>query len=136
MKWSLLASLVVASSAQAQVIECPKVYPSQDTVLSEVPYQHKGKGLVHKAKLSGAAMSEGEFNGDAMSIMHGLSKETKGGWEEEFPKFRAPKWLICYYEPGNISWWEEVGSEPVACKLKVTTRNAEGTMDAVLTCKA
>jgi hypothetical protein len=136
MRLALFACLIVASTAQAQVIECPKFYPSQDTVLPEVPYQHKGKGLVRKAKLSGAAMSEGEFNGDAMSIMHGLRTETKGSWEEEFPKFHGRKWLVCYYEPGNISWWEELGSEPVACKLKVTKQKSVGaSMDARVSCQ-
>jgi hypothetical protein len=135
MKWSLLASLILASSAHAQVIECPKFYPSQDTLLPEVPYQHKGKGLVRKAQLSGAAMSEGEFNGEAMNIMHGLRKENKDSWEEDLPKFRGAKWLICYYEPGNISWWEQLGDQPLACRLKVSKKNSEGVMDAALTCK-
>jgi hypothetical protein len=80
-------------------------------------------------------MSEGEFNGDAMSMMHGLRTETNGGWEEEFPKFRGAKWLICYYEPGNISWWEQLGDQPLACRLKVSKKNSEGVMEATLTCK-
>lgn len=135
MRFALFACLILTSAAQAQVVDCPKFYPSQDTVLSEVPYQHNGKGLVHKGRLSGAAMSEGEFNGDAMSIMHGLRTETKGGWEEDFPKFRGGKWLICYYEPGNISWWEQLGDQPRACRLKVSKKNSEGVMEATLTCK-
>lgn len=135
MKWSLLASLIVTTAAQAQVVECPKFYPSQDTVLSEVPYQHKGKGLVRKGRLTGAAMSEGEFNGDAMSIMHGLRKETKGSWEEEFPRFHGPKWLVCFYEPGNVSWWEQIGDGPLACTLRVTPKNSENMTDAKLACR-
>lgn len=135
MRLALLACLILASAAQAQVVECPAFYPSLDTVLSEVPHQHKGKGLVRKGRLSGAAMSEGKFNGDAMSMVHGLRTETKDSWEEEFPIFRGPKWLICFYAPGNISWWEQLEDRPAACRLNVAKKNAEGVMKATLTCK-
>lgn len=135
MRVGLFLCLIFGPAAHAQVIECPKFYPWQDTVLSEVPEGHKGKGLVLKGRLAGAGMSEGEFNGGAISVIHGLRKDTKGGWEVDFPGFRGPKWFVCYYEPGNISWWEQLDNKEADCKLKVVKKNSEGMMDATLTCK-
>lgn len=60
MKKLLLACLISAPAIQAQVIECPKFYPWQDTPLSEVPYGHKGMGMVAKGRLTGGSMYRGD----------------------------------------------------------------------------
>ena len=58
----LFACLILAPAAQAQEVSCPKFYPWQDTVLTEVPYRHNGKGVVPKQELSGASAMGSPFN--------------------------------------------------------------------------
>jgi hypothetical protein len=82
MKACLLILLAVAPAVRAQVVECPKFYPWQDTVLAEVPYGHKGKGMVTKERLTGAGLTVGEFNGGG--DMQGLRKNVKGGHEVDY----------------------------------------------------
>lgn len=135
MRAILLACLVAAPAAQAQVVECPKFYPSQDTVLTEVPYGHKGLGLLRKGQLIDAEMSEGQFGERSFGSLQGGRKNLKNGWEVEYPSFPGPKWFVCLYEPGNVTWWEQLDNKPLSCKLKVVKKNSEGMMDAALTCK-
>lgn len=127
------ALMILAPAAQAQVLECPKFYPWQDTVLTEVPYNHTGKGLVPKGRLAGAGLTIGEFNGGG--DIQGDRKQVKGGWEVDFGVLRGRKWFVCHYEPGNTSWWEQLDDKETACKLKIVTKNSEGMMDATLRCK-
>ncbi|NNG25128.1 hypothetical protein [Telluria aromaticivorans] len=56
-------------------VECPKFYPSEDTVLAEVPYRHQGIGMVPKAWLQGASAYLGEFN--CRTELQGLRKDVK-----------------------------------------------------------
>ncbi|MDB5745472.1 MAG: hypothetical protein JWP72_320 [Massilia sp.] len=135
MRAVLLACLIVAPVAQAQVIECPKFYPWQDTVLAEVPHGHKGKGLVRKGQLMDATLNEGEFNQRSFGELQGGRKNLKNGWEVDYPSFPGPKWFVCFYEPGNVTWWEQLDNKPLSCKLKVVKKNSKGMMDAALTCK-
>jgi hypothetical protein len=133
MKACLLILLAVAPAVRAQVVECPKFYPWQDTVLAEVPYGHKGKGMVTKERLTGAGLTVGEFNGGG--DMQGLRKNVKGGHEVDYGTIDGPKWLVCAYGPGNVTWWEQLDSKKAACRLQVRERNTKGMMDATLTCK-
>lgn len=129
----ILAFLMLPAAIQAQVVECPKFYPWQDTPLSEVPYQHKGKGIVKKRELTGASGFDGELNGAAE--LQGIRKNVKGGYDVELPG--ATKWLVCWYgERGDISWWEQLdSSKTTRCVLRVRSKNSEGMMDATMTCK-
>lgn len=133
MRKILLACLLPAAAVQAQVVECPKYYPWKDTVLSEVPSQHKGKGMVAQQPLTGAGLNVGEFNGGG--DIQGLRKDFKGGYEVHFGMWPGPKWLVCTYGPNNAtSWWEQLGNKEADCKLRVVKKNAQGVMDATLTC--
>ena len=135
MKAVILACLIVAPVTHAQVIECPKFYPWQDTVLAEVPHGHQGKGLVRKGQLIDAVLNEGEFNQRSFGELQGGRKNLKNGWEVDYPSFPGQKWFICFYEPGNVTWWEKLDTKPLSCKLKVVKKNSAGMMDAVLSCK-
>lgn len=133
MKKILFAYLIVGPAAQAQVIECPKFYPWQDTPLTEVPYRHKGKGIVARRPLSDASAFAGEFNG--ASELQGVRKDVKGGYDVQLPG--VTKWFVCYYGEGrDISWWEQIDDSKITrCTLRVRNKNSEGMMDATMTCK-
>ena len=134
MKSYLLASVICVSAAQAQVVECPKFYPQADTVFSEVPPHHTGTGMVMRQPLSGALLNVGEFNGGG--DIEGLRKDAKNGYEVKFGIWDGRKWLVCFYGPNNsVRWWEPLNEGEVECTLKVVKKNAQGAMDAVLTCK-
>jgi hypothetical protein len=128
-----LLLLALPSVAAAQVIECPKFYPWQDTRISEVPYQHKGVGFIAKAKLSGAGMYEGELNG--RGELQGDRRKVKGGWEvlHGFELGRQ-KWLVCSYGAGDITWWEELGPKITSCTLQ-TREAGRDPAEAKATCK-
>ena len=118
MKRILLACIFIAPAASAQVVECPKFYPWQDTPIAEVPYQHKGKGFVAKAKLAGAGMYTGEINGHGELM--GDSRRVKGGWDVQHGfAAGAAKWLVCSYGRGDITWWEQIDGKATACKVEV-----------------
>lgn len=128
----LLLACLVAPSVQAQVIECPKFYPWQDTQLAEVPHQHKGQGFVAKAKLSGAGMYIGEVNGQGELM--GDGKKVKGGWDTEYAFGPGPKWLVCSYgRSGDIRWWEQIDSKATRCTLKLR-EGGRDPMEVKLTC--
>jgi hypothetical protein len=133
MRKFIFACLILAPSAQAQVFECPKFYPWQDTVMSEVPYQHRGKGIVQKAELSGAGAFLGDFNGN-MQIAPADVKKIKGGSDSYF---MPAKWLVCDYGNG-ISWWEELKldeNKVQSCVLQVRNKQGRDPMDIKLVCK-
>lgn len=131
---ALLLALLVAPAVQAQVIECPKFYPWQDTKLAEVPHQHKGAGFVSKAKLSGAGMYTGELNGQGELM--GDGKKVKGGWDVEYGFGLEPKWLVCSYgSSGEIRWWEQIDPKATRCTLTMR-EGGRAPMDAKLTCTA
>jgi len=123
--------LILSPAVQAQVIECPKFYPWQDTPLAEVPLKHKGKGVVEKTRLDDATVTAGMVNGG--SDLHGSIKKVKGGRIVEYRMPDGQKWFVCYYG-GDIAWWEELDSKVSLCKLEVK-KNSEGMMDATLICK-
>jgi hypothetical protein len=92
MRKLLLAWVLVASAAHAQEISCPKFYPSEDTVLTEAPYQYTGKGVLKKQALASAGGMGGGFN-DTNGEMAGGSDKVKGGEDIAVPTFA--KWFVC-----------------------------------------
>lgn len=129
----VFSSLLLSTAAQAQVVECPKFYPWQDTQLAEVPYQHNGKGIVKKRALSGASGFIGEFNN--AGELQGDIRKVKGGLDVGLPS--ETKWLVCWYgKTGDISWWEELklGSKVTSCTLQIR-EGGKDPMDAKMTCK-
>jgi hypothetical protein len=135
MKKLFIPLLFLTTSAQAQVIECPKFYPLMDTALAEVPNQHMGRGMVSQQPLSGAGLTLGEFNGGG--DLHGSRRNLKGGYEIDFGLTpTGVKWFVCSYGiNGSTSWWEELKPEEAHCKLKVVNKNSQGVMDASLSCR-
>jgi hypothetical protein len=133
MRRALLLCLFLAPAAQAQVIECPKFYPWQDAPLAETPHEHKGKGFVAKARLTGAGMYAGELNG--RGELQGDRQKVKGGWDIRHG-FAAgdPKWLVCSYGGGGIAWWEQLDPKVRSCTLQ-TREGGRDPMDARATCK-
>ncbi|MDK6077948.1 hypothetical protein [Massilia varians] len=135
MKRLLLALLFVAPGAPAQEISCPKFYPSQDAALPEVPYEHKGKGLVRRQELTGANWMGGEL-GDTSGEMVGGVTKVKGGRDLAVPSFA--RWMVCSYG-GGVSWWEELKPETVKgdrCVIQVREKVGRDPMDAKMVCKA
>lgn len=136
MKILSLAYLLFASAAQAQEISCPKYYPSEDTVLSEVPYQHLGKGVIKKQELSGANWMGGDFN-DTFGEMAGGVEKVQGGLTIAVPT--AAKWFVCWYGGGRaIAWWEEIKLEKIGaknCEIQIRNKVGRDPMDAKLICK-
>lgn len=131
---ALLLVCLIAPAAAAQVIECPKFYPWQDTQVAEVPYRHKGKGIVAKSKLSGAAMYVGEAGGTGE--LQGDTRKVKGG-RDVHHGFAAgqQKWLVCSYGAGDITWWEQLDPRVTSCMLRMRDGGRDP-MDARLECKA
>jgi hypothetical protein len=133
MKTVLVVFLLVSGAARAEVVECPKFYPWQDTPLTEIPFQHKGKGIVAKARLSGAGMYVGDFNGEGE--LQGVRKSFQGGYEVEFGGGARRKWLVCSYgTSGDIRWWEQLDNKSVTCKLAVREKGADP-ISAKMVCK-
>lgn len=132
----LFVSLLLATSAHAQDIACPKFYPSDDTPLSEVPYQHTGKGILKKQALSGAYWMAGEIN-DTFGEMEGASDKVKNGVDIAVPAFA--KWFVCWYGGGRaVAWWEQIKPETLknkACKIQIRNRNGRDPMDIKLVCR-
>lgn len=125
---------LVISRANAQAVECPTFYPWQDTPIAEVPYQHKGKGFIAKAELSGAGMYTGELNG--RGELMGDRRNVKGGMDVHF-NFPLPesRWLVCSYgNAGDITWWEQLETKARQCKLEIREKGRDP-MRATLTCK-
>lgn len=135
MKRLFLALALVAPVASAQEISCPKFYPWQDSLLSEVPYQHKGKGLVRKQELSGASWMGGEL-GDTSGEMVGGVTRVKGGRDIAVPSFA--RWMVCWYGDG-VAWWEELNPAAIKgdkCVIQVRDKTGRDPMDIKMTCRA
>lgn len=133
MRRILLALLLPLPAMGAQVIECPKFYPWQDTRLAEVPYQHRGKGFVAKARLTGAGMYIGELNG--RGELQGDGRKVKAGWEIQHRFTQGElKWLVCSYGGGTITWWEQLAPQITACKLQIQDGGANP-LDIKVTCQ-
>lgn len=129
---TLLVFLMLAPAAHAQVIECPKFYPWQDTPISEVPYQHKGQGMLAKTKLSGAGVFTGDMGGNAELI--GDRRQVRGGWDARFdfgPGER--KWLVCAYG-SSIAWWEQLDEKVVTCTVQ-ERQSGRDPMSVKATCR-
>ncbi|WP_136419537.1 STY0301 family protein [Herbaspirillum sp. ST 5-3] len=131
MKAIVLSCIFLASSLSAQTIECPKFYPSEDTHLTETPYNHSGKGIVRRAELKDASAFIGEINGGGE--LQGARKDVKGGYDVELPL--NARWFVCEY--GNdVQWWEELKLNPkiTSCTMQVR-QSKKLPMDAKLVCK-
>lgn len=135
MRKIVFAFAVLSPLAQAQVFDCPKFYPSQDTVMAEVPYKHNGKGIVKKAELFGGSWMGGDFN-DTFGEMQGPPPtKVKGGTDTVVPTFA--KWLVCDYG-GGISWWEELKLDKnkiKGCIMHVRAKTGSDPTDVKLVCK-
>lgn len=132
MKPALLLLLALAPAARAQVIECPKFYPWEDTPLAEVPHQHKGKGFVAKSALRGAGMYGGELRGQGE--LQGDAQKVRGGWDVRHGF--APgdqKWLVCTYGGGDVTWWEQIDPKVTSCIVK-TRGSGRDPLDVKATC--
>jgi hypothetical protein len=130
---ALLIACFITPTVWAQTVECPKFYPSEDTSLAEVPYQHKGKGIVAKGKLTGAGMYIGEPGGQGE--LRGDDRQVKGGWDINYGFGTEPKWLVCSYgRNGDVTWWEQIDSKATRCTLKIR-EGGRDPVDAKLTCK-
>ena len=134
MRRALLLCAALARDVHAQVIECPKFYPSTDTALADVPYQHKGRGFVAKSPLRNALMYAGEINGKQALV--GEPHKVKGGRDlhHGFEPGES-KWLVCFYgEDRTIAWWEQIDPRVTSCVVQVREgRNTPMTVRA--TCK-
>jgi len=134
MKSLLLVLLLVAPGASAQEISCPKFYPSEETVLPEVPYGHRGKGLVRKQELAGAKWMGGEFGDTSGEMLGGVTK-VKGGRDLAVPSFA--KWMVCSYD-GGVTWWEALKPETVKdnrCVIQVRNKIGRDPMDIKMRCQ-
>ncbi|HEV7817331.1 MAG TPA: STY0301 family protein [Janthinobacterium sp.] len=147
---ALFAALVLASTANAEVIECPKLFPSKDITLSEVPLGHKGNARVQRAHLSLAYMYVGELYGEQYLVGPDV-RNSKGGMDIEHG-FRPEdtKWLVCRYGgnewsrseqgvSGTIEWWEKLDPKITSCVLKIREIKVPHTTSdwtATTTCKS
>lgn len=130
----LLLWAVLAPAAHAQVIACPKFYPSTDTALAQVPYQHNGQGFVAKSPLRNALMYAGEINGKQALV--GEPHRVKGGRDlhHGFEPGES-KWLVCFYgEDRTITWWEHVDPRVTSCIVRIR-EGGRDPMDVKATCK-
>jgi hypothetical protein len=124
MRILLYAALVLSSTVNAQVIECPKFFPSKDLALSEVPSGHKGSARLQPARLSHAYMYVGELYGEQTMVPPG-GRKVKGGRDAEYNFApQDPNWLICTYGgsawgDGDIEWWEKLDPKINHCVLTV-----------------
>lgn len=130
----MLLCAALAPVVHAEVIECPKFYPWQDTPIAEVPYRHKGQGFLAKSKLLSASMFTGEIDGKAELV--GEQHKVKGGWDVHhgFTKGES-KWLVCFYgERGTVAWWEQIDPKVTRCVVQ-TRDGGRDPMDARATCR-
>jgi hypothetical protein len=135
MRRLLFACLLLAPAAQAQVYECPKFYPAQDTVLAEVPYGHTGKGVVAKRALAGAAVMIDGFNMPG-ELHGGERRKVEGGVDVAYPA--SITWFVCYYGQGSaVAWWEQIKLDKHKARECVMQSRAGGRdpMDIKLVCK-
>jgi hypothetical protein len=136
MRRVLLVCLLLGPAAQAQEIACPKFYPYEDTVISDVPSQHSGKGVLKKQELSGASWMAGDFN-DSFGEMVGQGDKVKGGVNVTVPTFA--KWFVCWYGGGrSVAWWEELkpGTTTAGnCRIQIRKRIGRDPMDIRLVCR-
>lgn len=135
MRSLLFLCLLFNAVAQAQEISCPKFYPSEDAVLGEVPYQHRGKGVVRRQELSGASWMGGDFN-DTFGEMMGGSEKVRGGVDVVMPT--SAKWLVCWYGGGrDVAWWEELKPSATKgnCRIQIRNKTGRDPMDIKMICK-
>lgn len=136
MRKLLLVCLLFSPVTQAQDISCPKFYPSEDTVLAELPYQHNGKGVLKKQELSGAGWMAGDFD-DTLGEMDGGSEKVKGG--VDIAVSTTAKWFVCWYGGGRaVAWWEELkpgANKAGNCKIQIRNKVGRDPMDIKLVCK-
>jgi len=107
MRKLLTACLILSAHVQAQMYECPKFYPWQDTVLAEVPYQHHGGGVVARRVLTSASVMQDGFNMPFGELYGSGEKKVKGGVDIDFPA--DVTWFVCWYgDRRQVAWWEEL----------------------------
>lgn len=121
----LLLALLFPFPALAEVVECPKFYPWEDTTLAEVPFGHSGLGNVVKSPLAGASIWEREPRGKGTELV-GETRKVKGGSDTRF-RFGPveEKWLACFYgRDGSIQWWEKLARTSTSCMVEARTAGA------------
>lgn len=124
MKILMCAALVLSSIANAQPIECPKLFPAKDTALPELAPGNVGKVRVRQAHLSFAYMYFGDLFGE-QTLVGPEAKKVKGGWDSEYGfSPQDTNWLICRYGgsswgSGDIELWQKVPPNVTSCVLKV-----------------
>lgn len=118
----LLLALCFPLAALAEVVECPKFYPWEDTRLAEVPFGHSGMGNVVKSPLAGASMWEREPLSKGAELV-GETKKFKGGSDTKYELGPGEeKWLACFYgRDGAVQWWEKLGRTLTSCVVEVRT---------------
>lgn len=131
MRTALLLLVALAPHEHAQVVECPKFYPWEDTVLAEAPYRHQGKGVVAKGRLRGASLSRrvqrpGGTAGHAQRREGRIRRAVRVCDGES-------KWLVCTYG-GGIAWREQLDSKVTSCKLSVREAGTDP-LDIKIACK-
>ena len=133
MKCLVFVVALLGRPAVAQVFDCPKFYPYEDTVLSEVPFRHNGKGVIARGELTGARWMGGEFN-DTFGVMQGPPpQKVNGGTDIAVPT--SARWLVCDYSSG-AHWWEELKLSQVRqCTLQVRDRVGRDPKGIRLVCK-
>jgi len=118
----LFVALLLPAAVQAQVVECPKFYPWQDTSLAEVPYGHKGVGNLSKAPLMSGSMWGREPRREGVELI-GETKKVKGGFDTRYafgPD--EDKWFACWYgKDGIVQWWEKMDKTSTNCVVEVRT---------------
>lgn len=111
MKAAILAVVLLASDAQAEMVECPA--------------KHQG------ARLVGAGMYEGE---QKEAELMGGARKVRRGVDADFGFNRGDvKWLACVYEPAAVRWYR-LSPAATQCELK-TREGAQGKVTAVVRCK-
>ena len=127
-------AVLLAPTVHAQVVECPKFYPWQDTPLAEVPYRHAGKGVVARAQLSGASMYVGDWNGRGELV--GDGKKVRGGRDTRYGFEPGDvKWLVCTYgRDGSVTWWEQMDPKATSCVVRLR-EGGRDPMEANATCR-
>lgn len=120
----LLATLLLSSAVRAEVIECPKLFPSEETALPEAGLGKTGAARIQRGHLSHAYIHFGEMYAEPF-FTPPPSKKVKGGWDAKYsfaPEYK--NWLVCRYGGdvwggGTVERWQSLDPKLSSCLLKV-----------------